>query len=68
MKFKTLYDPVEKSFIHATWVFGEPQIFHSTTPQLLNFDVDKSGFAMTFGYSTYLDKYELVDVELTCNF
>lgn len=68
LKFKTLYDPKQKVFVHATHAFGEPLIFTATTPQLLGVKTDKIEFAASFGYLDILDGYELIDIEVNGGF
>ena len=68
LKYKTLYDPKQKVFIHLNRMFGEPHIFTSTTPQLLGFDINKDEFALSFGYHDFLDGYELIDIKIIGDF
>lgn len=67
LKYKTLYDPKQKCFIHATHAFGEPQVFTSTTPQLLVGTVSKTQLEFVVHPSS-LDGYELIDVEISGEF
>lgn len=65
LKFKTLYDPKQKCFIHLYHAFGEPLIGTSTSPQLMGEDTTLEDLEVMF--NQVIDG-ELIDIEVTGDF
>lgn len=68
LKFKTLYDPKQKVFIHIKKNFGETTSYTSTTPQLLGAKSNIDEIIEFFEFQNLLDDYELIDIEINGEF
>jgi hypothetical protein len=64
LKFKTLYDPKQKCFIHLQ-NFGD--VFTSSTPNLMKETATMKKIKELY-YNTDLNDYKLIDIEISGEF